>query len=58
MGFCSEEQVLEGRFLEGLLQGAQSEGFVVKSQSWKRPFLEGLLQLRLCFFKEPFLVKS
>ena len=35
--------MLNGCFLEGLLQGAQSEGFVVKSQFWKRPFLEGLL---------------
>ena len=33
-------------------KGAQSEGFVVKSQFWKWPFLEGLLQLRLCSFKE------
>ena len=34
-----------GALVEGLLQGAQSTSFVAKS-CWKRPFLEGLLQLK------------
>ena len=38
--------VKSGAFVEGLLQGAHRTSFVAKS-CWKRPFLEGLLQLKL-----------